>query len=176
MSHKSLSASLAFLPRGDYVLWEHHPPCVTKAFRLHWHFCQAVAAEIVAWLRESQKPFGFIGISANTSRREVFPAGDKSHKSLSASLAFLPWNWGEGDHWRWFTVTKAFRLHWHFCHLILQETRLSARTWSQKPFGFIGISALGGGGSLQVVSRPRHKSLSASLAFLPPLGARNFVV
>ena len=90
----------------------------------------------------SQKPFGFFGISAPPWRSwQVLNSGQASHKSLSASLAFLPHWWG-----------------W-LCE--------SLEEGSQKPFGFFGISAFGGL-TVMLFEIPGHKSLSASLAFLPP--------
>ncbi len=70
--------------------------------------------------KQSQKPFGFIGISAGGNRR-VAPGAERPQsqkpfgfigisaitleKQLESSMV---------------TVTKAFRLHWHFClwHII----------------------------------------------------------
>ena len=63
----------------------------------------------------SQKPFGFFGISAGQQARLLVNLKSVRHKSLSASLAFLP------------TFTELITVS------ITRE--------SQKPFGFFGISA-----------------------------------
>ena len=87
----------------------------------------------------SQKPFGFIGISAVLSESKVLniqesqkPFGFIGISALRRFLAEL--RSGEC------TVTKAFRLHWHFCHKIRRKSWIYP-LMSQKPFGFIGISA-----------------------------------
>ena len=63
----------------------------------------------------SQKPFGFFGISAIRTPEDLDEFVD-SHKSLSASLAFLPMK-------------------------EIPENVIDSVSWSQKPFGFFGISA-----------------------------------
>ena len=138
--HKSLSASLAFLPVSP-----------GKSKLSQW--------------RESQKPFGFFGISACSY--ELVENGEiiASHKSLSASLAFLPSRGLFQVKQVRRKVTKAFRLLWHFCpsesgryvspggshkslsaslaFLPIRKGNYFGLTYrkSQKPFGFFGISA-----------------------------------
>ena len=137
---------------------------VTKAFRLHWHFCLHLSFSQRLWLRkshkslsaslaflpkdlfedmqdaiESQKPFGFIGISASGACNRHLPCYCKGHKSLSASLAFLPAD---------FVVRSVGNAE---CHKSLSASLAFLPTMlitgrknpcqSQKPFGFIGISA-----------------------------------
>ena len=113
---------------------------VTKAFRLLWHFCQPWAWLICQGVK-SQKPFGFFGISAYDMQCSYEEQNEWCHKSLSASLAFLPPQFGMTDDeidtrsqkpFGFFgisanprhpemrgqcggAVTKAFRLLWHFC-------------------------------------------------------------
>ena len=118
-SHKSLSASLAFLPSKRNPFRELHIRVVTKAFRLHWHFCPRSFVVVSPRKgRVSQKPFGFIGISASRNGCPV----QREYRH----------------------VTKAFRLHWHFCPQVRGKFAQSVDA--------------------------RHKSLSASLAFLPRKG------
>ena len=48
---------------------------VTKAFRLLWHFCHAHSGIVSTWADESQKPFGFFGISAAGTTRDYARRG-----------------------------------------------------------------------------------------------------
>ena len=123
--HKSLSASLAFLPlRSTAEKPQLQRDWSQKPFG-HKSLSASLAFLPEKWSRayyqkygESQKPFGFFGISAR--RKGV----------LMESI------------WK-LMVTKAFRLLWHFC---LPGYRVKAGDSvypSQKPFGFFGISAAG---------------------------------
>ena len=143
--HKSLSASLAFLPRKKNRFLSRVPGTVTKAFRLLWHFC-----------------LGGLYVSHAGARR--------GHKSLSASLAFLPNPRPECSAQRIGVVTKAFRLLWHFCpwravrqpHGLTQSVTKAFRLlWH-----FCQVMSLAWTRRWKSNS---HKSLSASLAFLPRL-------
>ena len=138
---------------------------VTKAFRLHWHFCLHLSFSQRLWLRkshkslsaslaflpkdlfedmqdaiESQKPFGFIGISASGACNRHLPCYCKGHKSLSASLAFLPCKppgWVPENN-------RESQKPFGFIGISARGNLLlftSGTAPSQKPFGFIGISA-----------------------------------
>ena len=114
----------------------------------------------------SQKPFGFFGISAGPKRTALISLGLTSQKpfgffGISANINFVQIPNTV------ITVTKAFRLLWHFCPGMqsVEHVQLPAR--SQKPFGFFGISAKEQQERNRMAQKPCHKSLSASLAFLP---------
>ena len=140
---------------------------VTKAFRLLWHFCQKIMRCIsIRQPWASQKPFGFFGISAGPKRTALISLGLTSQKpfgffGISANINFVQIPNTV------ITVTKAFRLLWHFCPGMqsVEHVQLPAR--SQKPFGFFGISAKEQQERNRMAQKPCHKSLSASLAFLP---------
>ena len=243
--HKSLSASLAFLPannrQGLYLAI-----MVTKAFRLHWHFCPTptpdkagIAAEShkslsasLAFLpvcrvpetdsefdAKSQKPFGFIGISARPVGEKNVPAptelsqkpfgfigisakcyarkGRQKFDSSQKPFGFIGISAAgikpASNRRRLIKSQKPFGFIGISALLCLGGTPVETLTTSQKPFGFIGISAgvshgnmearscksqkpfgfigISASWSLTTVRSPAdagHKSLSASLAFLPP--------
>ena len=91
-------------------------------------------------MKVSQKPFGFFGISAYSTVFYLFLFEYMSQKPFG----FFGISAAQGKVitvWHGKTVTKAFRLLWHFCPSDCGIGLRSDTRGSQKPFGFFGISA-----------------------------------